>query len=60
MPFSQISGEAANWKDIEFLIIVEAKRFDKTGNIKLTIFNDIVNSIVGNKSCSLFIIKKDT
>ena len=48
MPFSQISGEVANRKDVEFLIIVEAKRFDKTGNIKLTIFSDIVNSIVRN------------
>ena len=41
------------WKDGKVLKIVEAKLFDKTRVIKLTIFNDIVNSIVENKGCPL-------
>ena len=41
------------WKDRKFLKIVDAKLFDKTGVTKLTVFSDIVNSIVENKSCSL-------
>ena len=50
---SNVSAEMTKWKDGKFLKIVEAKLFNKTGVIKLTIFNDIVNSIVENKGCSL-------
>ena len=46
MPFFQMSAQKWWWKDGKFLKIVEAKLFDKTGVIKLTIFNDILNSIV--------------
>ena len=35
---SNVSAEVTKWKDGKFLEIVEAKLFDKTGVIKLTIF----------------------
>ena len=41
------------WKDGKFFNIVEVKLFDRTGLIKLTIFNDIQNSVKENKGCSL-------
>ena len=46
---SNVSTEMTKWKDGKFLKIVKAKHFDRTGAIKLTIFNDIVKRLVGNK-----------
>ena len=50
---SNISAEKTKWKYGKFIKIVEAKLSDKTGLIKLTIFNNIVKIIWKDKGCLL-------